>query len=102
MTYLISDSISLSCSSGSEEFKVASLRELAKPLKAFAYFFIFTFPSFKNFSHFFVSLYKELLEPTFSAHLIILDNLCGVSGCSVMTCFISTMLGFSKVFGWSR
>ena len=49
--------------------------------------------------HFFVSLYKELLESTFSACLIVLDNLCEVFGCSVNVNFISTMFGFSKVFG---
>ena len=47
----------------------------------------------------FVSLYKELLEPTFSACPIALDNLCEVFGCSVITDFVSTMLGLSKVFG---
>ena len=41
----------------------------------------------------FVSLYKELLEPTFSACPIALDNLCEVFGCSVITDFVSTMLG---------
>ena len=44
----------------------------------------------------FVSLYKELSEPTFSA----LDNLCEAFACSVAIDFISTMFGFSKVFGW--
>ena len=57
---------------------------------SFCCFYIFTF---------FVSLYKELLEPTVLACLIVLDNLCEVFGCSVITDFISTMFGFSKVFG---
>ena len=55
----------------------------------------------KNFD-FFVSLYKEILEPTwetFSVCLIVLDNLCEVFGCSVITDFTSTMFGFSKAFG---
>ena len=47
----------------------------------------------------FVSLYKELLEPSFSARFIVLDNLFGVFGCSVIIDFISAMFGFSKVFG---
>ena len=50
---------------------------------------------------FFVSLYKELLEPTweiFSACLIVLNNLCEVFECSVITDFISTMFGFLKDF----
>ena len=42
---------------------------------------------------------KGLLEPTFAAFLIVLDNLCEVFGCSVITDFTSTMFGFSKVFG---
>ena len=44
---------------------------------------------------FFVSLYKELLEPTF----LVLDNLREVCRCLVITDFISTMFGFSNVFG---
>ena len=52
---------------------------------------------FKEFSGFFVSLYKELLESTFWLFLIVLDNLFEVFGCSVITGFIPTM---SKAFGW--
>ena len=49
-----------------------------------------------------MSLYKELLEPTwetFSVFLIVLDNLCEFFGCSKITDFISTIFGFLKVFG---
>ena len=53
----------------------------------FLHFFV------KNFN-FFVSLYKELLEPTFTACLIVLDNLSECFGCFVIIDFISTMLGF--------
>ena len=60
------------------------------------YFYIF-FCS--NKFHFFVSLYEELLESTFSPFLIVLHNLCNVFGCSVITDFISTV---SKVFGFSE
>ena len=52
----------------------------------------------KNF-HFFVSIYEDLLEPTFLTCLIVLGNLCEVVGCSVIIDFISTMFGFLKVFG---
>ena len=43
---------------------------------------------------FLVSIYKELLEPTFSDSLIVLNNLGGVFGCSVITEFISLIFGF--------
>ena len=92
---LILDSVSLSCSSRLNEFKVSLLCELAKPLKACFRFTSSTF--FFNFT-FFVSLYKELLEPTFSVCLIVLDNLYEVLGSSVITDFISTMFRFSKAF----
>ena len=62
------------------------------------YYFTFFF-RLKNFHVFFVSLYKELLEPTFSACVIVFDNLCEVFGYSVTTDFISTGFEFSKVFG---
>ena len=48
----------------------------------------------------FVSLYKELLEPTHSAGLIVLDNLCVIFECSEITDLIQAMFGFSDVFGW--
>ena len=57
---------------------------------------MFWFCYFYIFSHFFVLLYKEFLEPTFSAFPIVLDNLSEVFGCTVITDFISTR---SKVFG---
>ena len=59
----------------------------------FCYFYIF---SFKKFSLFFVLLYKELSEPTFSSFPMVLDNLSELFKCSVITDFISTMFGFSK------
>ena len=62
-------------------------------------YFTFLYFSSEIFT-FFVSLYKELLEPTFSACLIVLDNLYEAFGCTVMTDFTSAMFGFSKVFGW--
>ena len=93
---VITDSVSLSCSSGLKEFQISELK-LAKPLKACAHFVIFTFFSFEKFP-FLVSLYKELLELTFSAWLIVLQNLCKVFGCSVTTDFVSTMFRFFKVF----
>ena len=80
-------------------YKNTTLKELAKPLKTNAGFLIFTFFFFKKFSLIFVSLYKELLEPTFSACLIVLHNLCEAFGCSVVTDFISTMFEYTKVFG---
>ena len=43
-----------------------------------------------------MSLYKELLELTFSTCLIVLDNLSEVLECSVITDVASTL---SKVFG---
>ena len=57
---------------------------------------MFWFCYFYIFSHFFVLLYKEFLEPTFSAFPIVLDNLSEVFECTVITDFISTR---SKVFG---
>ena len=62
------------------------------------YFYIFFVQKFFTF---FISLYKEVLEPTwetFAACLIVLDNLWEVFGCSIINDFISTMFGFSKVF----
>ena len=53
---LIADAVSLSCSPGLKEFKISTLSELAKPLKACAGFDIFTFFCvYKTFT-FFVSL----------------------------------------------
>ena len=42
----------------------------------------------------FVSLYQELLEHTFLACLIVLDNLCEVFGFCTATNFISAIYGF--------
>ena len=95
--FLIADSLSLSCSSGWKKFKMPTLKVLPKPLQVCSRFVIFTFFSFKKFSFFFVSLYKELSESTFSAYLIVLDNLCEDFGCSVIIDFIWTV---SKVFRW--
>ena len=81
---LIVDSVSLSCTSGSKEFKISR------------YKYLHIFFLFRNVSRFFVSLYKELLEATFSACLIVLDNLYEIFPCSIITDFISTV---SKVFG---
>ena len=69
-----------------------------KTFKACTRFVILTFFSFKKFSLFFISLHKELSEPTFSACLIVLDNLYEVFGCSVIINSISTMFDFSKSF----
>ena len=53
---------------------------------------------------FFVSLYKEPLEVTckkFLACLIVLNSLCEVFGCSIITDFMSTKLGFwKKIDSW--
>ena len=49
-----------------------------KPLKACSRFVIFTFFSFKNVLHF---LYHYI--PTFSACLIVFDNLCEIVRCPV-------------------
>ena len=65
------------------------------------YTMCFTFPSFKTFFFFFVSLCKVLLEPTwetFSACLVVLDNFCEVFGCSVITDSISTVVAFLQSF----
>ena len=62
----------------------------AKHLKACARFIL----AFFSFKRFVVSLYKKLLEPTFSTCFIALDNLCEDFGCSIITDFISTMFGF--------
>ena len=43
-------------------------------------------------------LYEEVLKTTFTPCLLVLDNLCEISGCSVMTDFISTMFDFFKCF----
>ena len=51
---------------------------------------------FKKFS-LFLSLYKELLKPSFSVFSIVFDDFCEVFGYSVITDFISTMFGFLKV-----
>ena len=61
--------------------------------------FLYFFCS-KNFQLFFVSLYKELLKPTFLPFPRVFDNLCEVSECFVITDFLLTVLRFSKVFGW--
>ena len=59
----------------------------------------------KIFNLYFVSLYKVLLElmlehfwKNFLAYLTLLDNLQAVFGCSIVTEFMLTMFGFSKVF----
>ena len=55
------------------------------------------------FLPFFVSPYKEILEPiceVCSACLIVLDKLCEVFECYVIIDFKSAMFGFSKVSGW--
>ena len=69
-------------------------------MKLFGYFCIL------NFFSFFVSLYKGLLErspestwETFSACLLVLDNLQEVFRCFIITDLMSKMFGFSKVFG---
>ena len=72
-------------------------------MRLFHYFCIFSIQ--KTFT-FFILPYKELSEflpapltwETFSACLIVLDNLCEVFGCTVITDFMSAMSGFSKVF----
>ena len=48
----------------------------------------------KKKSLFFVSLYKKLLEPTFSVPLKVWVNLCEVLGLSIITHFISAMFVF--------
>ena len=56
----------------------------------------------KHFHFFFVSIYKELLEPTwetFSVSLIVWNILCEVFGCSIIADLVGTIFGFSKVFG---
>ena len=57
---LIADSVSLSCSSGLKEFKMSTLSELAKPLKACAGFDFFTFFFAYKIFTFFVSLFFVL------------------------------------------
>ena len=47
---LVADSVSLICSSWLKEYKISTLKKLAKPLKACAGFVIFTFFWFKTFS----------------------------------------------------
>ena len=64
---LIADSVSLSCSSGLKEYKILTLKELAKPLKVCARFVILTVFLLKIFFTFFVSRRKELLEPTWES-----------------------------------
>ena len=64
---------------------------------SFCYFYVFFI---QNIFNFFASLYKEILETDFSPFPIVLDNLFEVFGCSVITDFVSTIFGFSKVFGW--
>ena len=59
--------------------------------------------SFSYFCIFFVlkGLLEILPEPTwetFSTCLIVLDNLCEVFGCSIITDFMSTVCGFSIAF----
>ena len=59
---------------------------------------------FLNFfvQNIFVSLYKRLLEPTWktlSACVLVLDHLYEDFRCSIITDFMSIMLGFSNVFG---
>ena len=67
-----------------------------KSMFSFCYFYV----SFiRNIFTFFASLYKELLETDFSPFPIVFDNLFEVFGCSVITDFVSTIFGFSKVFG---
>ena len=70
-----------------------------KSMSLFCYFICFLF---EKLSLFFVSINKELLASTcetFSACVIVLNNLCRVLGCSIITDFISIMIGFSKVLG---
>ena len=63
---------------------------------SFCYFYVCFIQKTFNF---FVSLFKDLLEPTFPSFLIILDMLYDeVFGCSIVTGFISTIFGLSKVF----
>ena len=91
---LITDSVSLSCSPWSEEFKILTLQVLAKPLKACSRFVIFTLFLFKNFLLFSVSLYNLF----FSACFIGLDNLCEVFKGSLITLFYSSKVWAFKSF----
>ena len=64
--FLIADSVSSSCSSELKEFKISTFSTYIsfKSTFSFCYFCIFLF---RKCSRFFVSLYKEQLESTFSA-----------------------------------
>ena len=46
---------------------------------------------------FFVLLYNGLIEPTFAACLIVLDNFCKDFGCSVVMIQYQQCLGFQKI-----
>ena len=63
-------------------------------------FYYFYVSFIRNIFTFFASLYKELLETDFSPFPTVFDNLFEVFGYSVITDFVSTIFGFSKVFGW--
>ena len=73
-------------------------------MRSFCYFCILSFKYF----HFFVPLYKGLLQvftasawKAFSACLMVLDNLCEVLGCSIITDYNNvSMFGFSIAFSW--
>ena len=87
---LIADSVSSSCSSELKEFKISTFSTYIsfKSTFSFCYFYIFLF---KKCSRFFVSLYKEQLEPTFSVPVKVCVNLCEVLRFFVITYFISTV-----------
>ena len=89
------DSVSSGCSSGLNKFKISTLKVLAERCFSFCYFSIFFL--FKYF-HFFVLLYKELLEPTFSAYLIVIDNFYEVFGFSAIIDFVFTVFWVFKGF----
>ena len=72
--FLITCSVFLICTSGSKELTWV---KLAKALKACAHVVAFTCFFFEKFSRFLVSQYKRLSQPTFSACLKDLDNICG-------------------------
>ena len=62
----------------------------------------------QNIFTFFASIYRGVLEllpestwRTFSACLIVLDNLCEIFRCSMVTDYLSTVFGFSITVSYS-
>ena len=95
---LLADWVSLSCSSELKQLRILTLHVITKPLKACSGFVSFTCFLFKTFLHYFASLYKELLEPTFCRFLSSWKIYAKFFGCYVVIAFYINNVWIFKSF----